>query len=138
MSGEPANNPPALVRDAALHLLDRQMVDSDGRLAGKVDDIEFTDPEPGESPILVAFLTGPGALANRFGGKLGRFLEGLHRHVHPAGPPGPWRVPMSAVRDIGDHVQLAVPGERLGLDITDAWFRDHLIAHIPGARHEVE
>jgi hypothetical protein len=33
--------------EAALHLLDRQLVDKDGRLAGKVDDLELEFPAGG-------------------------------------------------------------------------------------------
>jgi hypothetical protein len=48
------------VLEAGLHLLDRQLVDSDGRLAGKVDDLEIELPEGG-SPLVTAILAGPGA-----------------------------------------------------------------------------
>ena len=35
-------NPPRRVLDLNLHLLDRQIVDRDGHLVGKVDDLELT------------------------------------------------------------------------------------------------
>ncbi|HEX8860581.1 MAG TPA: hypothetical protein VGC06_16115 [Actinomycetes bacterium] len=63
------------VLDAGLHLLDRQLRDKDGRLASKVDDLEFSFPEGGP-PHVTAILAGPGALARRLGGRLGAGLEG--------------------------------------------------------------
>jgi hypothetical protein len=50
--------------DAALELLDRQLLDRDGTPAGKVDDLELTDSGEGlKQPYVTAILTGPGALA---------------------------------------------------------------------------
>ena len=56
------------------HLLDRQLVDGNGRLAGKVDDLEFDVPEDGGLPMLTAILTGLGALASHIGGDTGDWL----------------------------------------------------------------
>jgi hypothetical protein len=68
--------------DAGLRLLDRQLVDEDGRLAGKVDDLEFTDPRDHSGrPELTALLAGPEALAGRLGTPLGRWLEAIRQWV---------------------------------------------------------
>ena len=48
--------------DAGLQLLDRQIVDRDGRMTGKVDDLELTQLEDAP-PFLSALITGPGALS---------------------------------------------------------------------------
>ena len=72
MSAPPAGR----VIDAALQLLDRQLIDSDGAAAGKVDDLELTELEDG-SLVVTAVLSGPGALAPRLG----------RRAPHPAGQP---------------------------------------------------
>src|SRR5437763_1461512 len=97
---------PGRVIDASLHLLDRQLVDSDQRHCGKVDDLLISEPEQGsgESPIVVALLTGPGALSGRFGGILGKWMAAVHRRLHPARDPGPVEIPFSAVAEIGAHV----------------------------------
>jgi hypothetical protein len=59
--------------DAALELPDRQLVDADGRPAGKVDDLELTDPgEHLDPPSVTAILTGPEALAGWLEGGTGR------------------------------------------------------------------
>lgn len=43
---------------AALHLLDRQIVDPDDRMVAKVDDVELTDDDKGGMRV-TALLTGP-------------------------------------------------------------------------------
>ena len=53
------------ILEAGLHLLDRQLIDRDGRLAGKVDDLELEVPEGGGPPVVTAILAGPGALSRR-------------------------------------------------------------------------
>lgn len=52
--------------DAALHLLDRQVVDVDGHLVCKVDDVELT--ERGGTVVVTGLLVGPSALLPRLGG----------------------------------------------------------------------
>ena len=51
------------VIDLHLHLLDRQVIDSDGRFVCKVDDLEFDLDELGR-PYVVAILVGPRALGS--------------------------------------------------------------------------
>ena len=81
------------VLDAGLHLLDRQLVDKDGRLAGKVDDLELTFPEGGGPPQVTAILAGPGALSRRIGGRFGSWLEAVANRLrdgdddHPVDDP---------------------------------------------------
>ena len=65
---------------AALELLDRQLVDRNGRLVGKVDDVEFeVDDEPDALPHVTALLSGLGALANHIGGDTGATLAAAER-----------------------------------------------------------
>jgi hypothetical protein len=65
--------------DAALHLLDRQIVDRDGAMVGKVDDVELADGADGSLRVS-GLLLGPAALLPRFGGeRLGRWLLGRWR-----------------------------------------------------------
>jgi sporulation protein YlmC with PRC-barrel domain len=60
--------------DAALHLLDRQVIDSEGLLVCKVDDLEIT--ETGENELAVTgLLVGPAALWPRLSGVLGGWLR---------------------------------------------------------------
>jgi len=93
---------------AGLHLLDRQLVDRDGRMAGMVDDLELDYSEDKGQLYVVSILSGPGALANRFS------------------------------RDIGNHITLAADADEVGTASAERWFRDHVIAHIPGSEHAAE
>jgi hypothetical protein len=123
--------------DAGLHLLDRQLVDRDERLVGKVDDLELEVPEDGGLPVVVAIVSGPGALADRTGGRVGRSWSALHRRLRPGGTPGgdPDLVPFSVVTKIASCVRLDAHAEELESNASERWVRDHIIAKIPGAGH---
>ena len=119
------------VLEAGLHLLDRQLVDSEGRLAGKVDDLELTLPEGGGPPLVTAILAGPGALSRRVGGRLGAWLEAVANRLR--GDTRPARVPFTVVKEIGSAIDLHVARAELETDRLEAWTRDHLIGKLPGA-----
>src|SRR3954453_19706094 len=105
--------------DLRLQLLDRQVVDGDGGLICKVDDVEF-DRDPDGSWHVVALLSGPQALGRRLPGRLGRW--GLAAGSRRAPPPlgraviavgrrlslhpdvAPRRIPFERVTDIGSAV----------------------------------
>ena len=120
------------VLEAGLHLLDRQLVDSDGRLAGKVDDLELELPEGGGPPLVTAILAGPGALGRRIGGRLGALVEAAADRLRD-GERRPARVSFAVVKRIGSAVELSVPRAELETNRLEAWTRDHLIGHLPGA-----
>lgn len=100
--------------DAALHLLDRQVVDSDGRLVCKVDDLELTTAPDG-SLVPTALLVGLPALLPRFGPHLGGLLARTHARVVDARAGGsvPDVIDLDLVREVGSEVHLSVP--RTGL-----------------------
>jgi sporulation protein YlmC with PRC-barrel domain len=127
------------VIDVGLEVLDRQIVDSDGLLAGKVDDLELAFREDGTGPPhVVAIISGPGALAHRLGGGLGAWIEAAHGRLHDERPPRPARVPFSVVKSIGNHVEVSVGRDTLESDRLERWARDHFIGKIPGAKHAAE
>jgi len=119
------------VLEAGLHLLDRQLIDSDGRLAGKVDDLELEVPDGGGPPVVTAILAGPGALSRRIGGRPGAWLEAVANRLR--GDRRPARVPFGVVKRIGSAVDLSVAKAELETNRLEAWTRDHLIGHLPGA-----
>jgi sporulation protein YlmC with PRC-barrel domain len=127
------------VLDAGLHLLDHQLVDSDGKMAGKVDDLElrFSDDVTGP-PIVSGIYAGPGALSRRVGGKIGAWIESIHRRLHPASEPGPARVPFGIVKRVDNVIELSVPKRDLELSQFEDWVRDRIISRIPGAHHETD
>ena len=100
--------------DAVLHLLDRQVVDADGLMVCKVDDVELTE-WPDCRLAVTGLLSGAAALLPRLGGGLGgKVLEqwwwlGVERHARTA----PWRIDLDVVDEVGSGVRLTVP--RTGL-----------------------
>jgi sporulation protein YlmC with PRC-barrel domain len=119
--------------DAGLELLDRQMVDVRGLMAGNVDDLELRFPEdtPGP-PYVTAILSGPGALARRIGGRLGGWIASVDERLHASGEPGPARVSFGVVGAIGPQIDLTVEREHLDVMRFEIWVRDRVIAKIPG------
>jgi sporulation protein YlmC with PRC-barrel domain len=125
--------------DAGLGILDRQIVDSDGRLAGKVDDLELVFPEEGSgAPYVVAIVSGPGALARRLGGRLGAWIKAVQGRLHDERLPRPARIPFSVVKRIGNDVEVSVERDTLESDRTERWVRERVIGKIPGAQHAPE
>ena len=123
------------ILEATLQLLDRQLVDKDGRLAGKVDDLELTFPDGGGPPLVTAILAGPGALSRRVGGRLGARLEAVANRLREGDDRRPARVPFSAVTEIGSAVRLRVAKADLETNRLEAWTRDRIIGKLPGAGH---
>jgi len=60
--------------DAALHLLDRQVVDRDGKMVCNVDDLEITVSSRGELAVS-GLLVGPAALVPRLSGRFSGWLR---------------------------------------------------------------
>ncbi|MCU1478570.1 MAG: hypothetical protein JWQ64_3263 [Subtercola sp.] len=118
------------VLDAQLHLLDRQVLDTDGVPVSTLDDLEITDLPLDVSlrgtpaPTIANLLTGVTLGTRIFGGR----------------PPSSrlTRIPWRHVTDIGVVVTLGVSGERLDATWPERWVRDHIVAHIPGGRHDPE
>lgn len=135
----PEEKPAGRMLDAGLHLLDRQIIDSDGWNAGNVDDLEFAFPEDGTGPpVLTAIHAGPGALARRIGGRLGTWIESVHARLHPHEEPGPARISFGVVKRINNHVELTVPKVDLEIDRFERWVRERIIAKIPGSDRSPE
>jgi hypothetical protein len=124
---------------AVLELLDRQLVDRDGNLAGKVDDLEFELPdEPDGLPRVSAILSGLGALANNIGGDVGHWLASTERRLTEARDRHPSRIEISSVQDIRSAITIAADSAELDSNRAERWARDVIIARIPGAGHETE
>ncbi|WP_219418284.1 hypothetical protein [Pseudonocardia nigra] len=114
---------------AEADLLDRQLVAADGRLIGKVDDLELSDERDGP-PHVVALLVGSAALGPRLGRGPARWLAALGRRRGTAGTP--------IAIGYGDVTELSTAVTvREGTpapDLAERWLRDHIIDRIPGAR----
>jgi sporulation protein YlmC with PRC-barrel domain len=94
--------------DLALALLDRQLIDSDGRRCGKVDDLEL-EGAPGGDLRVVALLAGPGAMRAEGHGALSRLSARLF-----AGD-ATIRIPLDAIGEVGSEVRLDRKAAELGL-----------------------
>jgi sporulation protein YlmC with PRC-barrel domain len=95
--------------DLALGVLDHQLLDSEGRRCGKVDDLDLDGMSEGK-PCVSALLAGPPAWGGR--GRLGRLAARLGRGRTV-------RVSWSEVVDIGSAVHLRRTARELRLGTGD-------------------
>jgi sporulation protein YlmC with PRC-barrel domain len=105
-------------------LLDSELIDSNGRRCGRVDDVEIAG-EPGAPAEIVAILSGPGA----FSARVPRFLRRASSRLFGAEVV---RVPWDAIDDIAEVVRLKRAGERLGLGSGDT-AAARIVARLPGS-----
>jgi sporulation protein YlmC with PRC-barrel domain len=97
--------------DLALHLLDDQLIDSQGQRCGRVDDVELRGGAAKHTRI-AALISGVGAWPNRLPRRLGPALRGLT-------PPFAHRIPWDAVADVVTTVKLSRSRTELGLRSAD-------------------
>jgi sporulation protein YlmC with PRC-barrel domain len=96
--------------DAVLHLLDRQVIDADGLMVCKVDDVELTVFDDGVLGV-TGLLVGPAALVPRYGDDgLGRLLHDFWRRLGTtqADRDDPYRIDLELVEKLGSAVELNV------------------------------
>lgn len=107
--------------DIALGVLDHQLVDSEGRNCGKVDDLELTGLD-GNEPEVTHIIVGGRAWRSR--GWLGRLVSHLSR--------GAVHVSWSEVESVSSVVTLKRPAAELRLGRgDDRWAR--IVERIPGS-----
>jgi sporulation protein YlmC with PRC-barrel domain len=126
--------------DAALSLLDRQIVDVDGELAGKIDDLDIEWPESGTGrPIVVGFRSGPAALGPRLG-RIGRWAASLRTrfHMDRADPGSLGRVSFGVITKIDNHIEISIRRADMDESMPDRLIDRLFLSKIPGARHEAE
>jgi hypothetical protein len=123
--------------DAALHFLDRQIIDPDGELVAKVDDIELRENSGGRL-VVTALLTGPGALGPRFGGRVGEWVVAVWRRLHPSPEPEPSRISIADVVDVDSAIHVGRRRDVLAVDGFERWVDDHIVSRLPGASHDPE
>ena len=110
--------------EVAYRLLDTELIDSDGRRCGRVDDVEI-EGEPGSPAQVTAILSGPGT----FSARMPRLLRPLSARLLGEDVV---RVPWEAVEDIAEVVRLQHPREELGLGSGDM-AAARIIARIPSS-----
>ena len=119
---------------AGLHVLDHQIVDARGRMAGNVDDLELEERDG--ALVVTALLSGADALANRVEGRLGRWMGSLEARLAETDTPS--RVDFSLVERIDSAVRLSAARDGLQTHRAERWVRTRIIDHIPGAGHAPE
>jgi sporulation protein YlmC with PRC-barrel domain len=110
--------------DLGLGVLDHQLVDSEGRNCGNVDDLELDLDDPAGARV-VAVLSGPEAWRTR--GRIARATAALFSGG------GLVRVPWNEVESIDSSVRLRSRADELGLGRGDAVLGP-LIERLPGGR----
>ena len=108
--------------DLGLGILDHQLLDSEGRRCGNVDDLELEGVREG-NPRVVAILSGPPAWRGR--GRLGRLAAWIARGELV-------RIPWEEVAAVQAHVELRKTATELGLGKGDDRFRP-FVKKIPGS-----
>ena len=126
----------ARVLDLTLHLLDRQVIDTDGGLVCNVDDVDFVGPDDGSAPYISDLLTGPAALGPRLGGLLGRWWVSAYQLLGQRHDREPDRIPFRVVTDIGSAVTVSKTRSELGVHPGEDRAREYLVDRLPGASHE--
>lgn len=122
--------PAGRVIDAHLVLFDRQVLDPHDVPVTTVDDIELshvpdaTPLDPEHPPVITNLLSGPVLATRMFGGRApqSRFE----------------RIPWRDVTDVGITTHISALAEDLDLTWVERWVGTHIIAHIPGGRHDPE
>jgi sporulation protein YlmC with PRC-barrel domain len=90
--------------DLVHDLLDKNVVDRNGREMGRVDSIVL-EVRDGASPRVAAIEIGPAVLAQRIHPTLGRWVAALE-HAFGVDEGRPVRIPFGAILDIQDHVKV--------------------------------
>jgi hypothetical protein len=112
-------------------VLDKGLLDREGRRCGKADDL-LLELEPGREPELVALVSGPLAFAETLGRPWRAAAAAVHRLLGVADP-HPVEIPWSAVDAIDVVVRLSVGRQEAGLDALPDAVRRRIVARLPGA-----
>ncbi|HET9797305.1 MAG TPA: hypothetical protein VFP90_04930 [Gemmatimonadaceae bacterium] len=120
---------------SAVHLahevVDSQLVDRHEQKIGRVDAL-LLEVEEGKPMRVATIVIGAAARARRVGGWFAAARRALRAVVGIRGEHES-RVPFSAVRRIGDTIQLDVEEKALESEHLERWLGEHVICRIPGA-----
>jgi hypothetical protein len=114
-------------------ILDRVITAADGDHVGMVDDIELSEPDGDEPPVITAFLSGPTALGPRIGGRLGLWWLSIGRRLRPEDVEYPNRIPVGVVKTLDVRgVELTIDAEQVSTRRLHDWLLTKIIRRIPG------
>jgi hypothetical protein len=111
-------------------VLDKQLRDSKGRQAGRIDGIvlELRDGKP---PRVAYAEVGPTTLLSRFSRRLARWYS-RHDRKLGEGRGVAFRVPWSRLSPDGPGFTMDIDGESTPIFALEDWLRRHVVEHIPG------
>jgi sporulation protein YlmC with PRC-barrel domain len=112
--------------DLGFMLMDRQLIDSNGRRCGKVDDLEI-EGGPGEEAKVVGIVSGPDAWRAGKHGPIGWIAARLFGGSDPTE-----LVHLDTIEEIGPSIKLRLPAAQLGLGAGDDRAAE-FVRRIPGA-----
>jgi hypothetical protein len=121
--------------DARFHLLDRQIVDRENSLVGKVDDLELIE-RPDGSLAVTALLLGPGALGPRLGGRLGEWMVAIWNRLHPDPVPVPGRIPVAELTSVSSAVHVRPTRRELRMEGFEFWADTVIVSRLPLLRQD--
>ena len=116
-----------LVRD----VLDKQLLDREGRKMGKADGIVLLPWKDGP-PRVLAIESGAGVLGWRLGPSIGRWIERTLRKIGPR-LREPVRIPIEKIRQRGVDLHLDVDAIECGSYAFERWLSENVIGRIPGS-----
>jgi hypothetical protein len=112
-------------------VLDKQVVDRNGREMGRVDGI-LAEHEERKPPRLAAVLIGPAALGDRLSPRIGRWVRWVEKRAALA-EGRPVRIACSEIADVGAKVVLRIAVGNTTVDVVEQRLRRWLVK-IPGSR----
>jgi len=117
--------------DVVRDLLDKSVVDRNGREMGRVDGI-LLDGRPSQPQRLVAILIGPSVLGDRLHPALGRFVSRVERRFG-LDQNRPTQIDVADIDEIGTRVRVRLTISDTAVDAVEKRVREW-IRWLPGAR----
>ena len=117
--------------DVVRDLLDKSVVDRNGREMGRVDGI-LLDRRPNQPQRLVAILIGPSVLGDRLHPALGRFVSRVERRFR-LDQNRPTQIDVADIDEIGTRVRVRLTISDTAVDAVEKRVREW-IRWLPGAR----
>ena len=117
--------------DVVADILDREVMDRNGREMGRVDGI-LLDSTPGEPPRLAAILIGPSVLGDRVHPRLGGLVRVIERFFN-LNRNRPARIDFADISEIGRKVRLRLTVGDTEVDAVERRLR-HWVRRVPGSR----
>ena len=115
-----------LVRD----VLDKQLLDRQGRKMGKVDGVVLERGTKGP-PRVLYLEVGAVTLAHRLGARFGHWVSRLAHRLAPVHAES-YRISWNKVRGVTLEVTVDEAAEETRVNVIEDWLSRHVVEHIPG------